>query len=143
MLGDAPETDIPAAPVRRTFEAPSGPRIFVDDLQDARLLRVSDPEVGDALFVTAVVSPLRIVDGFVAPDMALLPTALGVVLAPKVEGVGARLRLGALEVRRKGGLRMSQPEPIVEKPQIQVSHGGWCQHRARWSPDGPRARCEG
>ena len=121
MLGDAPETDIPAAPVRRTFEAPSGPRIFVDDLQDARLLRVSDPEVGDALFVTAVVSPLRIVDGFVAPDMALLPTALGVVLAPKVEGVGARLRLGALEVRRKGGLRMSQPEPIVEKPQIQVS----------------------
>lgn len=121
ILGAAPSNAVKGVPVRRAFEGPAGPRILVDDLKDARLLRVSDPEVGDALFIATVIAPRRMDAGHDTPDVQLLATALGVVVAPKVEGVGARLRLGSLEIRRKGGLRLSEPQPIVDQQQTQIT----------------------
>lgn len=121
LLSETTSTDVKQAPVRRAFEGKTGPRILVDDLQDARLLRVSDPEVGDALFVAVVLTPRRMTASHDTPDVRLLQTALGVVVAPKVEGVGARLRLGSLEIRRKGGLRLSEPQAIVDQQQTQIT----------------------
>lgn len=120
-LGDKLDHITEPALVRRAFDPPIGPRLMVDNLRGGRLMRVADPEVGDALFVVAVQAPMRVALGYETPDAELPPTALGIVVAPRREGVGARLRLGSLVIRRKGGLKLSQPEALVESAPIQTS----------------------
>lgn len=106
----------PAAPVgqpvtvERRRGKPQGPRIEVIKAEGARLLRVIDPEVGDALFVAVVDSARHVAERIEAPDAAMPQTALGIVVQPRMEGVGVALNNGTMVVRRRGGLNLSDPE---------------------------------
>lgn len=102
-----------ALTVDRRKSGASGPRFSLDRLQGAKLLRVIDPEVGDALFVAVVKGEQHIAEAFDAPDAGLPPTAVGVVVEPRAEGVSVRLADRLLEVRKRGGLRFSDPNRLL------------------------------
>lgn len=99
--------------VDRRKNGASGPRFSLDRLQGAKLLRVIDPEVGDALFVAVVKGEQHIAETFDAPDARLPATAVGVVVEPRAEGVSVRLADRLLEVRKRGGLRFSDPNRLL------------------------------
>lgn len=88
-------------------------RLVVRKLEGAKLLRVPDPEVGDALFVVALPEGKRVSPALSTPDAVMIETAIGIVVAPRSEGVGARVRGDVLQVRKRGGLRLSDPERIL------------------------------
>ena len=112
-IGGEPPKRAATVPVARRQAAPEGARLVVDDVVGAQLLRINDPEVGDALFVVAVADDRRIDEMQDTPDVSLPATALGVVIEPKTEGVGVRLSDDRLEVRKRGGLRMSDPDRVL------------------------------
>lgn len=100
-------------PVDRRTGGESGARFVLDRLEDAKLVRVIDPEVGDSLFVAVVANAQHVAEGFDSPDASVLATALGVVIEPKTEGVSVRVSEEALEVRKRGGLRFSDPNRLL------------------------------
>lgn len=96
--------------IERRRGRPEGPRLELTQFGAARLLRVIDPEVGDALFVAAVEDTHFVAERVESPDAILPQTAVGVVIQPRTEGVGVRLQAASMVVRKRGGLRMSDPE---------------------------------
>ena len=96
--------------IERRRGRPEGPRLELSQLGAARLLRVIDPEVGDALFVATVENQRFVAEQVESPDAILPQTAVGVVVQPRAEGVGVRLLDTSMVVRKRGGLRMSDPE---------------------------------
>lgn len=96
--------------VERRRGRPDGSRLELTQLGAARLLRVIDPEVGDALFVAVVEDTRFVAERVESPDAILPQTAVGVVVQPRTEGVGVRLQEASMVVRKRGGLLMSDPE---------------------------------
>gem|GEM_PF-2983049 len=109
------EPDGEVAPIqatRRLADRESA-RMVLEGLGDSKLLQVNDPEVGDALFVVAVKDPIRVEALLESPDVKVLPTALGAVIEPRTEGVGARLKGPRLDIGKRGGLQLSDPDRIL------------------------------
>lgn len=104
----------PLAVSRRKGD-PSGARLVVENVVEARLLRVIDPEVGDSVFVATVRDGKHIAAGHETPDALLPATAVGVVVVPRTEGVSVRIKNDVLDVRKRGGLRLSDPERLLLK----------------------------
>lgn len=72
-------------------------------------LELRDPEVGDRLIVVAVSEPgSGISEGRDWPDLSLLPTQQGIVVAARSEGITAQSSPSAVVVTRSGGLLISR-----------------------------------
>lgn len=105
----AKEDAADAIAVVRRQSPPSRRRLSLEGMEGARLMRIADPEVGDAFFIAMVAEDRRVAMRHETPDAVLLETAAGVVVLPKAEGVGVSLRGELLEVRKLGGLKLSDP----------------------------------
>lgn len=107
------------------------PRTELDGLGGGRLLfavqapaepvAIADPEVGDRLVVTALrQAGAGVAPGRQWPDLALLPTQQGIVVAPRGEGIAVSSTAAGVAVTRSGGLLISR-EAVGAPPQQSAS----------------------
>lgn len=89
-----------------------GPRIFIPLTESSQVLPMSDPEVGDMMYIIPIfdlgkgVAHAR---NFV--DASFLPTAQGIVIVPNTEDLNVYSSTSGIEVRGpKGGMRFSSED---------------------------------
>ncbi len=95
-------------PVRREPAAAVGPRIFLPARDLGRRIDITDPEVGDQLYVVPVGVPgAGIGKEIQFAEFVLLKSAQGVAVSPRIDRlIMTQLRTG-LEVTSPGGLKLS------------------------------------
>jgi len=95
---------------------PDGKTILTADFADAgKVHRLRDPASGDELIVVTGLGPPR---GLLLPqdfvELATVPSAHGIVLAPRADDVGIEIAAGKVAIARKAGLSLSQAGDIGE-----------------------------
>jgi tetratricopeptide (TPR) repeat protein len=101
--------------VKAQPESPAGPRVFVPVPEPSNPIAVTDPEVGDNLFVVPII-PLGhgILQGYDYPQFELFPTAQGVVVRPRIDTLRVRTGRQGIEVSSLDGLQVSAVSPEAE-----------------------------
>ena len=118
---------LPANPIKVSpkAEAPLKPHLFMPVLQTAKVVKYTDPLVGDQLEIV----PLhRSGEGMFAHrdfiDASLLKTAQGIVVKPHADELRvARLRNG-LKITGPEGLMLTADLPMLSMPESQFALGG-------------------
>ncbi len=96
-------------------KTPFGPRIFVPMQQSVRILEITDPEIGDLMYVAPVFSVGNgMASEYLFVDVSFLQTAQGLVIIPNVEDLKVLTTSAGIEIRGpEGGMRFSS-EDILE-----------------------------
>lgn len=102
------------------WEGVTSGRIRVAVADPSRPVETVDPEVGDRLIVVALRQQgSGVAPGQEWPDLALLPTQQGIVVAPRRDDVVVETMPDGVVIRREGGLLVSRE--AVEAPQRQTA----------------------
>jgi outer membrane biosynthesis protein TonB len=122
VVGLNPGGEPPATPIPIVTQpgAQGGPRLFLQTGEAGRRLAFTDPDSGDALQIVTLPGAGQ---GIAARrdflEFRLLPTAQGIALAAKAEGVQARAVTGGVEIAAPSGLMLAQaPDPQETKAGI-------------------------
>jgi hypothetical protein len=125
VVGLNPGGEPPATPIPIVTQpgAQGGPRLFLQTGEAGRRLAFTDPDSGDALQVVTLPGAGQ---GIAARrdflEFRLLPTAQGIALAAKAEGVQARRVTGGVEIAAPSGLMIAEaPDPQETKAGIIVN----------------------
>jgi hypothetical protein len=131
----------PTSTVTATAEPSAAPtsRVFLSASEPGAPIELADPEVGDRLIVVPTLAGGQ---GAPAPrefvDFKLLPSAQGVALSPRVDGLQVAARKDGIAVTTAAGLALSEPPPI--KTQAQEAIAGALERPlmdlAAWSRQG-------
>lgn len=96
-------------PQRAEADGAGAARLVFGVADPSAPIELHDPEVGDRLIVVAVDEPGRgIAYGRDWPDLSLLPTHQGIVVAARSEGIAVHSSPTAVMVTRSGGLLISR-----------------------------------
>ena len=100
LIDLVPEPVAPSAriEVRREPEAPLGPRVFLPIPDATGRIAVTDPEVGDALYVVPVGSPRGVIADRGFAEFAILATAQGAAIIPRADGIAVRPVRNGVEI---------------------------------------------
>ena len=113
LIDLVPEPVAPSAriEVRREPEAPLGPRVFLPIPDATGRIAVTDPEVGDALYVVPVGSPRGVIADRGFAEFAILATAQGAAIIPRADGIAVRPVRNGVEITGAEGLSLSKAVP--------------------------------
>ncbi|CAN5197899.1 hypothetical protein BH10PSE10_BH10PSE10_12890 [soil metagenome] len=103
----------------RDMADPARASVSVDLAKPGKLLRVTDPDAGDALLVATAGGPVR---GFIKRqdfvEFSLLESLHGVVIQPKSDDVTAAIASETLTLTRPGGLTLSTAQTAPERASV-------------------------
>lgn len=114
VLDLQPQLSRPDVPLRVDAQmvSPQGPRLFIPVDGVGEPIVVTDPEVGDALFLVPVTPLSRGIDGDRRyPDMTILASLQGVVVRPNRQDLALRVLPDGIAMTRDEGMVLSGPAP--------------------------------
>lgn len=114
VLDLQPQLSRPDVPLRVDAQmvSPQGPRLFIPVEGVGEPIVVTDPEVGDSLFLVPVTPLSRGIDGERRyPDMTILASLQGVVVRPNRQDLAIRVLPDGIAITRDEGMVLSGPAP--------------------------------
>ena len=95
-------------PLETHLEAITGPRLFFNVAGGGKALKLTDPEVGDQIWVVPVTeSGLGFGERRSFAELHILASAQGIAVEPMVDGLEVRTLPKGIELTKIGGLRLS------------------------------------
>ncbi|MBI4966791.1 MAG: tetratricopeptide repeat protein [Rhodospirillales bacterium] len=109
-LGRGPLRPVKPVEVKPQAESVTGPRVMINVAEAGSALPLVDPEMGDTIFVVPVVTlGVGVYPGLDLPEAEILPTAQGIAVVKRADGVEARSSRAGIEVVRvPGGLHFTK-----------------------------------
>ena len=118
-LGESVAEERPEFELRQEIEGGKGPRLLLNARGATAPLRIVDPEIGDSMVVVPVQVPVRQISknrDFV--EFSLLPTAHGLALVSRADGLRVRHQGNGIEVSKPEGLLLSSDRAGTSQPRI-------------------------
>jgi hypothetical protein len=119
-----PQADGPLAeiPLQAEMAEATGGRLVFSVVEPSAPIELSDPEVGDRLVVAAVrQAGMGVAEGREWPELALLPTQQGIVVAARGEGIAMESTPAGVTVTRSGGLLISREAIGTADPEAETA----------------------